>query len=456
MTNAAVPAKTPFSHTLSWALWDWGTSAFSVLITTFVFSRYIVSDYFIDPDVVAAYKPREGVTITGGFEERVYNAASAALTAQLGWALAIGGVIVAILAPIVGQRTDQGGRRRRWLTINTLITVAATFGMFFIQGSPAFFMAGIVLVAVANIFYEMANVNYNAMLLQISNPKNMGRISGFGWGMGYVGGIVVLVIALFGFILSDVHWFGVTNDNGANIRAIVLIAAVWSLVFSIPAMTLIPENVAVDPDGGKGIFASYGKVFRKVASLWRDTPETFYFLFASAVFRDGLVGVFTFGGILAGKVFGLGDTEVILFAIAGNLVAGFGVFLGGYLDDLFSSKSVIVWSLVGLVISGGLLYINHEGGPATFWVFGLLLTLFVGPAQSSSRALIGRLARPNEEGELFGLYATTGRAISFITPALFAYFITLGGADYWGILGIVTVLAVGLALLLPIKIKPLR
>jgi UMF1 family MFS transporter len=456
MTNAAVPTKTPFIQILSWSLWDWGTSAFSVLITTFVFARYIVSDYFIDPAVVAAYNPRPGVFVTGGYEERVYNAASAALTAQLGWAFAIGGIVVAILAPIVGQRTDQGGRRRRWLTINTLITIAATFAMFFIEAKPNFFLAGIVLVAVANIFYEMANVNYNAMLLQIANSNNMGKISGFGWGMGYVGGIVVLVVALFGFILSDVHWFGITNADGMNIRAIVLIAGIWSLVFSIPAMTLIPENVAVDPDAGLGIIASYGKVFRKITSLWKNAPETFYFLIASAVFRDGLAGVFTFGGILAGKVFGLGDTEVILFAIAGNLVAGFGVFLGGFLDDRYSSKQVIVWSLVGLVVSGGLLYINHDGGPSTFWVFGLLLTLFVGPAQAASRTLIGHLAPPNEEGELFGLYATTGRAISFLTPALFAYFITLGGADYWGILGIITVLALGLVFLLPIKIKSIR
>ena len=136
MTNNAVNqarGKTPLLQTISWALWDWGTSAFSVLITTFVFARYIVSDYFIDPDVVAAYKPRPGVTVEGGFEERVYNAASSALTANLGWALAIGGVVVAILAPIVGQRTDRGGRRRRWLGINTLVVIVATLAMFFVE-----------------------------------------------------------------------------------------------------------------------------------------------------------------------------------------------------------------------------------------------------------------------------------------------------------------------------------
>ncbi len=459
MTNNAVNqarGKTPLIQTISWALWDWGTSAFSVLITTFVFARYIVSDYFIDPDVVAAYKPRPGVTIEGGFEERVYNAASSALTANLGWALAIGGVVVAILAPIVGQRTDQGGRRRRWLGINTLVVIVATLAMFFVEGTPDFFVTGLVLITVATVFYEMANVNYNAMLLQISTPSNVGRISGFGWGLGYLGGIVVLVIALLGFILGDVHWFGVTEDAGLNIRYIALLAAIWSAIFAIPVLLFVPENTAVDPDAKLGIFGSYAKVFRKIGNLAKNAPQTFYFLLASAVFRDGLVGVFTFGGILAGKVFGLSDTEVIFFAIGGNLIAGLGVFAGGILDDRFSSKGVIVGSLLGLVISGTMLFILHDGGTMVFWVFGLLLTMFVGPAQAAGRSLLARLAPEGGEGELFGLYATTGRAISFITPALFALFVTLGGADYWGILGIVAVLALGLVLMIPLRPKFVR
>jgi UMF1 family MFS transporter len=454
MTNNAVDqarGKTPFFQTLSWALWDWGTSAFSVLITTFVFSRYIVSDYFIDPDVVAAYKPRPGVTIEGGFEERVYTAASSALTANLGWALAIGGVVVAILAPIVGQRTDQGGRRRRWLGINTLVVIVTTFAMFFVEGTPDFFILGLVLITTASVFYEMANVNYNAMLLQISTPSNIGRISGFGWGLGYLGGIVVLVVALLGFVLAEPFWFGVTSDDGMNIRFIALLAAVWSAIFAIPVLLFVPENTAIDPDSKLGIFGSYAKLFRKIFGLWKNAPQTFYFLLASAVYRDGLAGVFLFGGILAGKVFGLSDTEVIFFAIGGNLIAGLGVFAGGVLDDRFSSKGVIIGSLAGLIISGSLLFVLNDGGPMVFWVFGLLLTMFVGPAQAASRSLIGRLAPEGGEGELFGLYATTGRAISFITPALFALFVTLGGADYWGILGIVIVLFAGLLLMLPLR-----
>ncbi|MFM6967754.1 MAG: MFS transporter [Microbacteriaceae bacterium] len=441
--NDAVQSKVPFRQTLSWALWDWGTSAFSVIITTFVFARYIVSDYFIDPAIVAL-----------GEDDPAYIAASADLTAQLGWALAIGGLVVAVLAPVVGQRTDQGGRRKRWLGINTFVVIVATFAMFTVQGKPDFFTYGIVLITIATVFYEMANVNYNAMLMQITNKSNIGRVSGFGWGMGYVGGIVVLVIALAGFILGD--WFGIGTDNGINIRVLAIVAGVWSLVFSVPIMLAIPENTAIDPDKGAGIIESYRKVFRKINDLRVNARETFYFLISSAVFRDGLAGVFTFGGILAGKVFELSDTEVIIFAIAGNLVAGIGVFVGGVLDDKFSSKAVITWSLAGLVVTGSTLFLLHDGGPSVFWVGGLLLTLFVGPAQASARSLVGHLAPAGGEGELFGLYATTGRAISFLTPMFFALFVSMGGADYWGILGIVLVLGAGLLLLLPLRPKFIR
>ena len=145
-----------------------------------------------------------------------------------------------------------------------------------------------------------------------------------------------------------------------------------------------------------------------------------------------------------------------MFAIGGNLVAGIGVTLGGWIDDKIGSKRVIVGALAGLVITGIVLFFWHDGGTTAFWIGGLMLTFFVGPAQASSRAFLGHMAPEGGEGELFGLYATTGRAISFISPLLFALFITLGGSTYWGILGIVVVLFAGLLLMLPLRAKFIR
>ena len=152
---------------------------------------------------------------------------------------------------------------------------------------------------------------------------------------------------------------------------------------------------------------------------------------------------------------------MIVFAIFGNVVAAAGSVAGGFLDDRVGPKNVIVFSLIGLLVSGGVIavcgpedqsFLGLEWtGDTTFWVFGLLLCLFVGPAQSASRAFLARLAPEGEEAELFGLYATTGRAVSFLAPALFAAFISIFGAQRYGILGILLVLFLGLLALLPIK-----
>jgi UMF1 family MFS transporter len=200
-----------------------------------------------------------------------------------------------------------------------------------------------------------------------------------------------------------------------------------------------------------GFIRSYVILGSDIARLWRTSRNTVQFLIASAVFRDGLTGVFTFGGVLAARSFGFSASEVIIFAIAANLVAGVATIATGSLDDLVGPKPVIVVSLVGLVVCGALVFFLHSGGQTVFWVFGLALCLFVGPAQSASRSFLARVIPPGREGEVFGLYATTGKAAFFLAPIAFAIFVTIGGQQVWGILGIILVLAIGLALLIPVK-----
>ena len=149
--------------------------------------------------------------------------------------------------------------------------------------------------------------------------------------------------------------------------------------------------------------------------------------------------------------FGFSASEVVLFAIAANVVAGISTIAAGYLDDRVGPKAIIVTALAGLLVAGTAVFVLHDGGSTVFWVFGLLLTVFVGPAQSCSRSLLSRVIPPGHESEVFGLYATTGRAASFLAPLAFSTFIAVSGSQHWGILGIMLVLALGLALLLPIR-----
>ncbi|MBU4464235.1 MAG: MFS transporter, partial [Actinobacteria bacterium] len=296
---------------------------------------------------------------------------------------------------------------------------------------------------------EIAGANYNAMLVQVSTPRTIGKVSGLGWGLGYIGGIVALTLVV---ALTFADWFGMDTSDGMAYRLIAVGCGIWTIVFSIPLFLNVPETPA-RPDAVRvGFFRSYVVLVGDVVALFRAHRPTFWFLVASAVYRDGLAGVFAFGGVLAAVVFGFSATEVMIFGIAANIVAGVSTIIAGRADDRFGARAVIMTALGGLVVMTLAVFFLHDQGKAVFWICGLFLTAFVGPAQASSRSLLARVTPQGMQGEIFGLYATTGRVASFISPAMWTIFIVSFGATYWGILGIAIVLAAGLALLVAVKL----
>ncbi len=427
----------PKKQVFSWALWDWATQPFATVITTFVFSVYITSPLFLDPEIRAL-----------GAGNPIYDRAEADLSAGLGLAVGLAGLVVALLAPVLGQRSDTTGRRKLWLGINTALIVVAMASLFFVQGQPSFFVLGVTIVAAGNVFAEIANVHYNAMLVQVSTPTTVGRVSGLGWGLGYLGGIVMLVLIV---VAQSFDWFGIPDEDGLPIRIIAVCCALWTLLFAIPLFLNVPEAEASPRRAPVSFFKSYVVLVQDIIGLFKTARPTFWFLLASAVFRDGLAGVFLFGAVIASVTFGFSFNEVIMFGIAANIVAGISTILAGRLDDRFGARWVILVALGGLVITGLAVFFGHEIGPITFWIGGLILCLFVGPAQSASRSFLARVTPAGREGEIFGLYATTGRAASFLSPMMWALFISIFGAQYWGILGIVLVLLVGFVLMLFVK-----
>ncbi|MEV6430225.1 MFS transporter [Nocardia sp. NPDC051463] len=413
---------------VAWGLWDWGSSAFNAVILTFVFSVYLTD--------------KVGDDLPGGISA----------SAWLGWALGIAGLLVAVTAPISGQRFDATAKRKRSLAVLTALTILAMALMFFVHDDYHDLWIGLVLLGFGSAFFELANVPYNAMLRQVSTPATVGRVSGFGWAMGYFGGILLLLICYFGFISGDGDsrgLLGVPTDDGLNIRLVAMLAAVWFAAFALPVLFAVPElpRTSADPGAAKaGFFGSYRVLWRDLRELWSVDRRTVGFLVASAIFRDGLAGVFTFGAVLAVRVYGIADSDVLLFGIAANVVAALGAIIAGRFDDRVGPKIVIVVSLGAMLLCGLALVI--VSGPLMFWIFGLLLTVFVGPAQASARSFLTRLAPPGREGQMFGLYTTTGRAVSFLAPSLFGLFVWLFDADRAGIAGLLVVLAVGLAALL--------
>ena len=429
----------PRRQVFAWAIWDWATQPFNSVILTFVFTAlYLTSDTFLDPSIAAL-----------GEDDPAYERAIADLASGLGWAITIAGVLIAVLAPVLGQRADAAGRRKLWLGGATAALVLCMFALFFVQGAPAYFVLGVALIAAGTVFSEIAGVNYNAMLVQVSTPKTVGKVSGLGWGLGYIGGIVALVLVV---VATTFDWWGMPTDNGLAYRVIALGCAVWTLLFAWPVLVYVPEAPPAPHRERVSFWRSYAVLWRDIVALWRDSRPTFWFLLASAVFRDGLAGVFAFGAVIAAVVFHFSSNEVLIFGIAANLLAGVSTIVAGRFDDRFGPRAVILTALGGLVVSALVVFFLHDSGTLVFWIFGLVLTLFVGPAQAASRSFLARVTPAGRESEIFGLYATTGRAASFLSPLLWAALIAIGGATYWGILGIIIVLAAGLVLMLFVKV----
>jgi UMF1 family MFS transporter len=432
--------KVPRKQVASWVLWDWATQPFNSVILTFVFaSLYLISDNFLPPEIAAL-----------PVDDPVKERALADLSSGYGLATTLAGVLILLLAPVLGQRADATGRKKRWLFVATMLLALAQFALFFVYADPSFFWYGAIVLALGAVVSEIAGVNYNAMLVQVSTPKTIGKVSGLGWGLGYIGGIVALVIVV---VLTFADWFGMDTSDGLAYRLIAAGAAVWTIVFSIPLFLNVPEvPPSADATRRVGFFEGYVVLVKDIARLYREARPAFWFLLASAVYRDGLAGVFAFGGVLAAVAFHFTTNEVMIFGIAANVVAGISTIVAGRFDDRFGAKSVIVFALAGLVLMAVVVFALSDTGTIVFWIGGLVLSAFVGPAQAASRSLLARVTPTGRQGEIFGLYATTGRVASFISPAMWTGFIAAFGATIYGVLGIALVLLVGLVLLLLVRL----
>ena len=430
--GAAPPAR---GAIVAWGLWDWAFSAFNAVATTFVFSTYLSGKSFGDP-------ARE--------------------SELLGIFIAAAGVTIAVIAPVAGQRTDASGRRKLWLAVNSGIVALCLLATVFVKNEPGYLWLGLACIAVGTVFYELAGVFYNSLLPLVSTPKTIGKVSAFGWSMGYFGGIALLIIILVFFVLGGKTAHGllhVPEAGGLYVRLAMLTATAWAAGFAIPVLfkVKVPPPAPEIAAERAGFFASYAVLFRNIRGIWHVSPNTIWFLLASAIFRDGLTGVFTFGGVLGHVVFGLTTTQVLMFGIAANVIAGVATVSCGPLDDRVGAKPVIVASLAGMSACALAIFITRAEGAMVFWAFGLVLCAFVGPAQSASRTFLSRIIPPGREGEVFGLYATTGRAAIWISPLLYSLAISLSTATAtaektsWGILGILVVILAGLAVLLPVK-----
>jgi len=422
MSDPARPVERPGPQALlAWCLYDWANSGFPTVVTTFVFAAYFTKAIAAD-------------AITG--------------TAQWGYSLSASGFAIALIGPIAGAIADHAGRRKPWVFAFSVLCVATTAFLWFARPEPDAIVLTLLLVAVANVGFETAMVFYNAMLPSLVPESRIGRLSGWGWGLGYFGGLTCLVIALVVLVMPETAPFGLDKGSSEHVRATAPLVAIWFSVFSLPFFLWTPDVPATGLGLGTSIrrgLATLVGTLRRV----RDYGAVARYLLARMIYTDGLNTLFAVGGIYAAVTFGMDEIDVLVFGIAINVTAGGGAMAFAWIDDWIGPKRTIVISVSALTVIGGVLLLIES--QTVFWVLALLLGLFFGPAQAASRSMMAHLAPPELRAEMFGLYAFSGKATAFVGPALFAAVTQAADSQRAGMATILVFFVVGLVLLAPLR-----
>ena len=407
----------------SWCLYDWANSAFNTVIGTFIFSVYFARGIYGDET--------EG---------------SAVWAAAIGWA----GLSVALLSPVLGAIADSAGRRKPWLAGLVTVTVVATTALWFAAPDASYIVYALALVVVASVAFELSGVFYNAMLPGVAPPHLLGRVSGWGWGLGYFGGLACLATALFGLIgLGDTPpLLSLGDDQAENVRAVAPLVALWFALFSLPLFLFAPDTASSRVPLRQAVREGLRTLARTIAEV-RRYGNIVRFLIASALYRDGLATLFAVGGLYAAGTFGMGFDQILVFAIGLNVTAGLGAGAFAFMDDRMGSKPTVLVALAGLVSFGLPLLLIDDAD--WFVVLALGLGLFVGPAQAASRSLMARLAPHHMMTEMFGLYAFTGKSLAFLGPFAFAGATAAFDSQRAGMATILIFLLIGGALLMTVR-----
>lgn len=384
------PQTTPRRAVFSWCVYDWANSAFSTVIVTFVFSTY--------------FSRSVADTVIHG-------------TALWGWAVSVSGLAIAVLSPILGAVADQGGGNKPWLAAFTVLCVIATALLWFTEPDPRFVLWALVCFAIANMAQEMGYVFYNAMLPNLAPSGRLGRLSGWGWGLGYLGGMICLILTLVVFVQPETTPFGLDKQQAEHVRAVAPLAAIWFAIFAVPLFLFTPDRASTGLSFGKAMRGGLSNLFQTLRRVRRQANVA-RFLLAHLIYIDGLSTMFAFGGIYAAGTFGMGPAEILQFGITLNITAGLGAAGFAWVDDWIGAKRTILIALAGLIGFGtSILFVEDK---TLFWILVLCLGIFMGPAQAASRSLMARLAPPEQVSEMFGLFALSGKITAFIGPAILA------------------------------------
>ena len=418
--------KNNYNRTIfSWSIYDFANQPFTTIILTFVYSTF-----FVD-----------------------FIATSGELGAVMwGRAVTISSLVIAFLSPIMGAIADNGGYRKKFLIFWTWICIIFSMLLYFpLKGEM---LLALIFFCIANVGFEMGGVFLNAYLPEIAPKEKIGRISGYGWSFGYIGGLIALGISFIIFIspenpINPLNGELLNLESGEHIRIINVLIGVWFAVFSIPTFLYLKDNEKTNSLNCRQLIKDSFKSLKKTFKEVKSYKETIKFLLARLVYNDALITIFAFGGIYAKQVFNFTFNEIFLFGIVLNITAGIGALAMGFLDDFLGGKKTIQISNVGFIIACTLAVVAPEfnSGRFIFWIAGSMIGVFSGPNQAASRSLMGRMTPKNKENEFYGFFAFSGKATAFVGPLLFSSIVSLTDSIRLGLAIVSVLFLIGIILL---------
>ena len=402
---------------INFALYDFANSAFTTIVITFIFSTYFAKEIAPNPVLGQSY---------------------------WGWTIGITGIIVAIIGPLLGSFADKKNYTEFFIKIFTIICISLTCLLWFSKPSEKYLLYTLLIVGLANIFYELSLIFYNSILKKISETKNLGKSSGFSFALGYLGGIIVLIICITIFIDNDTLPFGLSKENSENVRATSILVALWYLIFAIPFLF----NLKKINNNKIHKTANNTKKFKEL--IWdKGLNNIGKFLLARMLYADGLNAIIVMGGIFAVGVFNLEIKDLLVLSVLMNITAFIGAIIGGYANDRFSSKNVIIFSLIGLILSSSIILFLQS--KIIFLIFASINGFFIGPVQSASRVFMTKSIDENNQASGFGLFALSGKLTSFIGPLLVSTITFISNSQKIGFSSAIALLLIGLIILLKVK-----
>ncbi len=429
-----------------WFFFDWASQPYNTLLLTFIFGPYV---------------------------KEVLGDGS---RAQAAWGFGIGlaGIVIAILAPILGAMADTSGNRVRWVWFFSVLYVIGSAGLWWAAPDDFNLPLTMTFFAVGLIGMEFATIFTNSMLPDLGTREEIGRISGNGWAFGYVGGLIALVIMLAFFadnaqtgktFLGLDPAFGLDASQREGTRFVGPLTAIWYALGMIPFFLYVrdPKTARPHPGAVREALAGLGRTIRTLP----ENRSLFAYLASSMFYRDALNGIYTFGGIYAAGVLGWSVQDAGIFGILAIITGAIFAWLGGRADSAFGPKPVIVANVLLLtLVAIAIVFVSRQsvfGMPVppesrlpdiAFYVLGALIGAAGGALQSASRTMMVRQGNPERMTEAFGLYALAGKATSFIAPLSIGIVTAATGSQQLGVTPLIALFALGLVLLLLVKPDP--